>query len=123
MIKIYRVPDSGMEPYFSEGESLPVDPSAELRQGDVCLFLAGDKLTCRQIIEDSFGNVYLLHPGENKKDDYITIWARLKNDVDVTFLGKVVTDKEIPLPGDSTLCVKSKTAARKRRRHSEADDY
>ena len=77
-----------------DGSVVYVKANAPLEDGDVGIFLYKDEVLCRQICEDSFGNLYLLTLDREKADFDLVV----KKDEKIVSFGKVILKKKIPLP-------------------------
>lgn len=84
------------EPHIREGDTVYATATADLKNGDVGIFLYSGKMVVRQYCEDSFGNIYLFTLDRKMKENDITIPANAQKTT-VCF-GKVIMKENVHLP-------------------------
>ena len=92
-----RIEGSELAPYVPAGETAYLIRSADLDDGDVGLFRAGEGMVFRQFCRDVRGSVYLFCLDRTKKDGDLIFPAQAQMPV---CYGKLLLDKPIPLPMD-----------------------
>lgn len=91
-----RISDDSMEPYINVGELTLIKRGGTIHDGDVGLFFEGSRIVCRQYCQDWVGNVYLfvLNRKRAYEDSIIPVSAK----VPVFCFGKLLLDRQVPLP-------------------------
>lgn len=92
----FYVLDNSMKPYFEKDQLLYCDDQ-QLRPGDVGLFRYHGTTMCRQYHKDVFGMTYLFELDRKRRFEDIVL--RSCEEKDLICLGRVRTEKRIPLPG------------------------
>lgn len=92
----FYVLDNSMKPYFEKDQLLYCDDQ-QLRPGDVGFFQYHGITMFRQYNKDIFGMTYLFELDRRKRYDDVVL--RSCEEKDLICLGRVRTDKRIPLPG------------------------
>ena len=92
----FYVPDDSLQPHFQQGQLLWCDDQ-QLRPGDVGLFQYRGATICRQYHKDRFGMTYLFALDRKRSWDDIVVTSA--DERDLVCLGRVQTEKRIPLPG------------------------
>ncbi len=90
------ITDDSMEPYIRRGATVYVSRRAPLEPGDAGVFCVNGRMVCRQYVEDSEGNIYLLAANRARRDLDITVPA---GTAPVQLFGAVLPRLSIPLPG------------------------
>lgn len=91
-----RVEGDELEPYIKKGGTALIKRGAKMRDGDVGLFFARGELVFRQYCEDWAGNVHLL--AVNRELKGLDLLLPRGEDEPVCCFGKLITEKDIPLP-------------------------
>ncbi len=91
-----RVEGHELEPYVESGGIALLERGAQIKDGDVGLFFARGQLLFRQYCEDWAGNVHLL--AVNRKLSELDLMLPRSRNEPVCCFGKLITEKEIPLP-------------------------
>lgn len=91
-----RIDGDSMEPYIKDGSIALCKRGAIIRDGDVGLFFVDGDMKCKQYCQDYAGNVYLFSANRDRADADIEIKA--SSGVTLMCFGKVLTEKQIPLP-------------------------
>lgn len=92
----FYVLDNSMKPYFEKDQLLYCDDQ-QLRPGDVGFFQYHGITMFRQYNKDIFGITYLFELDRRKRYDDVVL--RSCEEKDLICLGRVRTEKRIPLPG------------------------
>ena len=92
----FYVPDNSLRPALKKGQLVYCDDH-QLRPGDIGLFLYHGETMCRQYYKDVFGMTYLFALDRKKRNEDITL--RSCEEKDLVCLGRVRSEKRIPLPG------------------------
>ena len=87
-----------MEPWICDGDIVLAQRRVDLRDGDVGIFFAKDGMVCKQYCQDSQGNIYLFSLNRNRRDADVHIPA--SSDLRVLCYGRVLMNRQIPLPAD-----------------------
>ena len=93
-----RIDGDSMEPWIHDGDTVLAQRRVDLRDGDVGIFFARDGMVCKQYCQDSQGNIYLFSLNRNRRDADVYIPAA--SDLRVLCYGRVLMDRQIPLPAD-----------------------
>jgi len=92
-----RVSGDSMEPWLPDG-SIQIGVREMPRDGDVAAVMVDGEFFVKQIIMDSFGNLYLKSLNRKRKDMDKTVWASGENRV--LCFGTILTRERFPLPLD-----------------------
>lgn len=93
-----RIDGDSMEPWIHDGDIVLAQRRVDLRDGEVGIFYARDGMVCKQFCQDSQGNIYLFSLNRNRRDADVHIPA--SSDLRVFCYGRVLMDRQIPLPVD-----------------------
>lgn len=91
-----RISGDSMEPYIADGSRVYVSRTNGLSDGDVGIFFVDGDMKCKQYIEDSFGNIYLMSANRERADADMYIPA--SSGITVFCFGKVLLSTKLPLP-------------------------
>lgn len=91
-----RIEGDSMEPYIPNGSVALCKRGAIIHDGDVGLFFVDGDMKCKQYCQDYAGNVYLFSANRDRKDADVEI--KSSSGVTIMCFGKVLTEKNIPLP-------------------------
>ena len=92
-----RLEDDALCPYVKAGNTVYLQRSADLDDGDVGLFYSRGGMVFRQFCQDSQGNIYLFSPDRSRKEADLVIPADALRPV---CYGKVLLGDPVPLPED-----------------------
>lgn len=92
----FYVPDNTLTPVLKKGMLVYCD-AQQIRPGDIGLFQYHGNTMCRQYHKDIFGITYLF--ALDRKRRFEDIVLRSCEEKDLVCLGRVRTEKQIPLPG------------------------
>lgn len=90
-----RINGDSMEPYLHDG-SIALGRKEMPRDGDVAAILLDGTFLCKQVCQDSFGNLYLFSLNRERADMDVTI--RHDSERSVSCFGTIIMNKRIPLP-------------------------
>ena len=93
-----RIDGDSMEPWIHHGDIVLAQRRVDLRDGEVGIFYARDGMVCKQFCQDSQGNIYLFSLNRQRRDADVYIPA--SSDLPVFCYGRVLMDRQIPLPVD-----------------------
>lgn len=88
--------DECMAPYFCAGEAVYVQCSRAPGELEAGIFMYGGRVMCRQWCEDYAGALHLLAANPACRAANIIIPAKSRDGL--VCLGRVVTDKKLPMP-------------------------
>lgn len=91
-----RISGDSMSPYIADGSRVYVSRTNGLSDGDVGIFFVDGDMKCKQYIEDSFGNIYLMSANRDRADADMYIPA--SSGITVFCFGKVLLGARPPLP-------------------------
>ena len=91
-----RVTDDECEPYIARGGTAYIQRGAVISDGDVGLFFDGHRAVIRQYCEDWAGNVYLF--AVNRRRSELDLRLPRCEGKPVCSFGRVILDREVPLP-------------------------
>ena len=92
----FHVPDDSLLPWFRPGELVCCD-DAPLRSGDLGLFQYRGTTVCRQYHRDALGMTYLFAADRRRSCEDVLVSAADRQHL--LCLGRVRTERPIPLPG------------------------
>lgn len=92
----FYVPDNTLKPVLKKGALVYCD-AQQIRPGDIGLFQYHGNTMCRQYHKDIFGITYLFTLDRKRRFEDIVL--RSCEEKDLICLGRVRTEKRIPLPG------------------------
>lgn len=92
----FYVPDNSLRPALKKGQLAYCD-SKQMLTGDIGLFQYRGDTMCRQYHKDIFGITYLFTIDRRRSIEDIVLWSC--EEKDLICLGRVRTEKRIPLPG------------------------
>ena len=91
-----RITGDSMEPYITDGSRVYVSRMTGLRDGDVGIFFVDGDMKCKQYVEDSFGNIYLMSANRARAD--ADMYISSSSGMTVFCFGKVLLRSRPPLP-------------------------
>ena len=92
----FYVPDNSLRPALKKGQLVYCDDQ-QLKPGDIGLFLYHGETMCRQYHKDMFGMTYLFTLDRRQSREDIVL--RSCEEKDLVCLGRVRSEKRMPLPG------------------------
>ncbi len=91
-----RINGNSMEPYLHDG-SVALGQKRTPRDGEVAALLLDGEFLCKQVCQDSLGNVYLFALNRDRKDADVTVAHDAERSL--TCFGTIIMER-VPLPAD-----------------------
>ena len=92
-----RINGDSMEPYLPDG-SIAFGVKKPPEDGDVAALMLDGEFFCKQVCQDSEGNIYLFSLNRKRKDADVTIWRDMERRL--YGFGTIIMAKRVPLPND-----------------------